>query len=114
MLFSGKITGGKYIGGISGHGDGYHFTANCADAEMTTQSSEDRTYQEGISASAYLAESITACYWSGNATGEDTGKVDGTSLTWSMAVEEMNSALGPDFPLKFVSTGGNFPELVPR
>lgn len=112
-LFSGKITGGKYIGGISGCGYQYHFTANCADAEMTTQSSEERTYQKGISADR--AESITACYWSGNATGEDTGlKVDGTSLTWSMAVDEMNSALGPDFALKFVSTGGNFPELVPR
>lgn len=112
-LFSGKITGGKYIGGISGHGDGYHFTANCADAEMTTQSSEEQTYQKGIS--AYLAESITACYWSGNATGGDAeSKVDGTSLTWSTAVDEMNRALGPDFPLKFVSTDGNFPELVPR
>ena len=112
-LFSGKITGGTYIGGISGYGDGYHFIANCADAEMTTQSSEELTYQKGISADR--AESITACYWSGNATGEGAGlKVDGTSLTWSTAVEEMNSALGPDFALKFVSTGGNFPELVPR
>ena len=108
-LFSGKITGGKYIGGISGCGYNYHFTANCANAEMTT--SADRTW--GISADR--EESITACYWSGNATDEDSGlKVDGTSLTWSMAVDEMNSALGPDFPLKFVSTGGQFPELVPR
>lgn len=112
-LFSGKITGGQYIGGISGSGRDYHFTANCAHAEMTTRSSEAQTYQEGISADR--AQSITACYWSGNATGEKTGlKVDGTSLTWSMAVEEMNSALGPDFALKFVSTGGQFPELVPR
>lgn len=112
-LFSGKITGGTYIGGISGCGVQYHFTANCADAEMTTQSSADRTWQKGISADR--AESITACYWSGNATDEDAeSKVDGTSLTWSTAVDEMNSALGPDFPLKFVSTGGNFPELVPR
>lgn len=109
-LFSGKITGGKYIGGIGGgSGRDYHFTANCAHAEMTTQSSEAQT--NGISA----AESITACYWSGNATGGDADtKVDGTSLTWSTAVDEMNSALGPDFALKFVSTGGNFPELVPR
>lgn len=112
-LFSGKITGGTYIGGISGCGYGYHFTANCADAEMTTQSSADRTWQKGISADR--AESIAACYWSGNATGGDAeSKVNGTSLTWSTAVDKMNSALGPDFPLKFVSTGGNFPELVPR
>lgn len=112
-LFSGKITGGKYIGGISGCGYNYYFTANCADAEMTTQSSEDRTWQEGISADR--EESITACYWSGNATGGDADtKVDGTSLTWSTAVDEMNRALGPDFALKFVSTEGNFPELVPR
>lgn len=110
-LFSGKITGGIYIGGISGCGYGCHFTANCADAEM--QSSEDRTYQEGISADR--PESITACYWSGNATGGDADtKVDGTSLTWSTAVDEMNRALGPDFALKFVSTDGQFPELVPR
>ena len=47
-LFSGKITGGKYIGGISGYGYGCHFTANCAHAEM--QSSEELTYQKGISA----------------------------------------------------------------
>ena len=113
-LFSGKITGGKYIGGISGCGTGYHLTANCAHAEMTTQSSESETRQKGLSADR--AESITACYWSGNATGADTGifKVDGASLTWSMAVDEMNRALGPDFALKFVSTGGQFPELVPR
>lgn len=113
-LFSGKITGGKYIGGISGCGTGYHLTANCAHAEMTTQSSESETRQKGLSADR--AESITACYWSGNATGADTGifKVDGASLTWSMAVDEMNRALGSDFALKFVSTGGNFPELVPR
>ena len=112
-LFSGKITGGKYIGGISGDGYGCHFIANCANAEM--QSSEAQTYQEGISANAEWAESITACYWSGNATGEETGlKVDGTSLTWSTAVDEMNRALGPDFALKFVSTDGQFPELVPR
>lgn len=112
-LFSGKITGGTYIGGISGCGYGYYLTANCADAEMTTQSSADRTWQKGISADR--AESITACYWSGNATGgDDESKVDGTSLTWSTAVDEMNRALGPDFPLKFVSTEGNFPELVPR
>ena len=111
-LFSGKITGGKYIGGISGYGYGCHFTANCAHAEM--QSSEELTYQKGISAER-VESPITACYWSGNATGEDGSlKVDGTSLTWSTAVEEMNSALGPDFPLKFVSTEGNFPELVPR
>lgn len=111
-LFSGKITGGKYIGGISGYGYGCHFTANCAHAEM--QSSEELTYQKGISAER--AESpITACYWSGNATGGDADtKVDGTSLTWSTAVDAMNSALGPDFALKFVSTEGNFPELVPR
>ena len=110
-LFSGKITGGTYIGGISGGGYGYHFTANCADAEM--QSSKKTTFQGGIDADR--AESITACYWSGNATREDGSlKVDGTSLTWSTAVEEMNSALGPDFALKFVSTEGNFPELVPR
>lgn len=109
-LFSGKITGGTYIGGIGG-GYGCHFIANCANAEM--QSSKAETYQKGISADR--AESITACYWSGNATGEDGSlKVDGTSLTWSTAVDEMNSALGPDFALKFVSTGGNFPELVPR
>lgn len=112
-LFSGKITGGKYIGGISGCGVQYLFTANCAHAEMTTRSSESETRQKGISADR--AESITACYWSGNATGGDNGlKVDGTSLTWSKAVDDMNSALGPDFALKFVSTGGNFPELVPR
>lgn len=112
-LFSGKITGGKYIGGISGCGVQYHFTANCADAEMTTQSSESETRQKGISADR--AESITACYWSGNATGgDDESKVDGTSLTWSTAVDEMNRALGSDFALKFVSTEGNFPELVPR
>lgn len=112
-LFSGKITGGKNIGGISGYGGGYHFIANCADAEMTTKSSNPETRQEGIS--DYYAESIIACYWSGNATGGDTeSKVNGTSLTWSTAVEEMNRALGPDFALKFVSTGGNFPELVPR
>lgn len=112
-LFSGKITGGKYIGGISGCGYGYHFTANCANAEMTTQYSEELTYQKGISADR--SESITACYWSGNATGGDAeSKVDGTSLTWSMAVDEMNRALGSDFALKFVSTEGNFPELVPR
>lgn len=112
-LFSGKITGGKYIGGISGCGVQYLFTANCAHAEMTTQSSESETRQKGISADR--AESITACYWSGNATGGDADtKVDGTSLTWSTAVDEMNRALGSDFPLKFVSTGGNFPELVPR
>lgn len=110
-LFSGKITGGKYIGGISGYGGGYHFIANCANAEMTTQSSEAQT--NGIS--AYQAESITACYWSGNATdGDAESKVDGASLTWSMAADEMNRALGPDFALKFVSTEGNFPELVPR
>lgn len=113
-LFSGKITGGKYIGGISGFGNYCHFTANCANAEMTTQSSEAQT--NGISYyTTYLASLVTACYWSGNATGEKSGlKVDGTSLTWSTAVNEMNSALGPDFALKFVSTGGNFPELVPR
>ena len=112
-LFSGKITGGKYIGGISGCGVQYLFTANCAHAEMTTQSSESETRQKGISADR--AESITACYWSGNATGGDAeSKVNGTSLTWSMAVDEMNRALGPDFALKFVSTEGNFPELVPR
>ena len=114
-LFSGKITGGKYIGGISGYEDGYHFIANCAHAEMTTQSSEAQI--NGISdySNYQTAGLVTACYWSGNATGDDSGlKVDGTSLTWSMAVEEMNSALGPDFALKFVSTGGNFPELVPR
>lgn len=112
-LFSGKITGGKYIGGISGCGYGYHFTVNCANAEMTTQSSEESTYQGGISADR--AESITACYWSGNAAdGDVESKVDGTSLTWSMAVDEMNRALGSDFALKFVSTEGNFPELVPR
>ena len=112
-LFSGKITGGKYIGGISGCGSGYHFTANCANAEMTTQSSEELTYQKGISADR--AESITACYWSGNATGGDAeSKVDGTSLTWSMAADEMNRGLGSDFALKFVSTEDNFPELVPR
>lgn len=110
-LFSGKITGGKYIGGIRGGGYGCHFIANCANAEM--QSSEKPTFQGGIDADR--AESITACYWSGNATREDGSlKVDGTSLTWSMAVDAMNSALGPDFALKFVSTGGNFPELVPR
>lgn len=113
-LFSGKITGGTYIGGISGCGDYSHFIANCAHAEMTTQSSEEQTYQEGVSARDY-GESITACYWSGNATGGDAeSKVNGTSLTWSTAVDEMNSALGPDFALKFVSTGGQFPELVPR
>ena len=112
-LFSGKITGGKYIGGISGCGVQYLFTANCAHAEMTTQSSESETRQKGISADR--AESITACYWSGNATGGDAeSKVNGTSLTWSMAVDEMNRALGPDFALKFVSTEGNFPELVSR
>ena len=78
---------------------------------MTTQSSEAQT--NGIS--AYQAESITACYWSGNATdGDAESKVDGASLTWSMAADEMNRALGPDFALKFVSTEGNFPELVPR
>lgn len=110
-LFSGKITGGTYIGGIRGGGYGYHLTANCANAEM--QSSEETTFQKGINADR--AESITACYWSGNATGADGSlKVNGTSLTWSMAVDEMNSALGPDFALKFVSTDGNFPELVPR
>lgn len=110
-LFSGKITGGTYIGGIRGGGYGGHFIANCANAEM--QSSEKTTFQGGIDTDR--AESITACYWSGNATGADADtKVDGTSLTWSTAVEEMNSALGPDFPLKFVSTDGNFPELVPR
>lgn len=114
-LFSGKITGGKYIGGISGRGKDYHFIANCAHAEMTTQSSEAQT--NGISDyyDYSTAGSVTDCYWSGNATDEDSGlKVDGTSLTWSTAVDEMNSALGPDFPLKFVSTDGNFPELVPR
>lgn len=112
-LFSGKITGGTYIGGIRGGGYGWHFIANCAHAEMTTRSSEAQTYQGGIDADR--AESITACYWSGNATGADGSlKVNGTSLTWSTAVDEMNSALGPDFALKFVSTGGNFPELVPR
>ena len=114
-LFSGKITGGKYIGGISGYEDGYHFIANCAHAEMTTQSSEAQI--NGISdySNYQTAGLVTACYWSGNATGDDSGlKVDGASLTWSMAVEEMNSALGPDFALKFVSTGGQFPELVPR
>lgn len=114
-LFSGKITGGKYIGGISGYENGYHFIANCAHAEMTTQSSEAQT--NGISAYSddQTAGLVTACYWSGNATGDKSGlKVDGTSLTWSMAVDEMNRALGPDFALKFVSTGGNFPELVPR
>lgn len=111
-LFSGKITGGTYIGGISGYGGGCHFTANCANAEM--QSSEEPTYQKGISADRRESP-ITACYWSGNATGDKSGlKVDGTSLTWSTAVDEMNRALGPDFPLKFVSTGGQFPELVPR
>ena len=113
-LFSGKITGGKYIGGISGCENRFHFTANCAHAEMTTQSSEAQT--NGISYyTTYRASFVTACYWSGNATGEKSGlKVDGTSLTWSTAVDEMNSALGPDFALKFVSTDGNFPELVPR
>lgn len=109
-LFSGKITGGKYIGGIGGCGYNYYFTANCAHAEMTT-SSADWTY--GISADREV--SITACYWSGNATdGDADTKVDGTSLTWSTAVDEMNRALGPDFALKFVSTDGQFPELVPR
>ena len=114
-LFSGKITGGKYIGGISGYESDYHFIANCAHAEMTTQSSEAQT--NGISdySNYQTAGLVTACYWSGNATGDDSGlEVDGTSLTWSTAVDEMNRALGPDFALKFVSTGGNFPELVPR
>lgn len=103
---TGSVSGeGDFVGGVVGSNENgtltacYHATGDVTGASGSTGGVVGRNYKDNS-----VSSIVTACYWNGTVTDDkgigndmvgngETAKVDGSTVTWTHAMDAMNAAL---------------------
>ena len=88
-----------YVGGVSGKILGEGKIISCYSKSETNNPNSDYLYISGIIGTTENSNSVSTCFWDSSSILEGTNypdgiqKVDGTSITWDKALDDMNNVL---------------------